>query len=150
MVVCKVYKLFKDGKNFTKEGKKVTRNRCVIPRWYAEDKNAKWLQNGRWHEINEKATEEYYEVELAKKEQEREDEKEKGELKEILTGVIKEGVKTKAPKKAKAKKEDIVEVSQELLDLREEYVEVFGKKISGRYLNDAEWIAKKINESKAE
>ena len=104
MVVCKVYKLFRDGESFTKDSKKVIRTRRVIPRWYAEDKNAKWEQNGRWHEINEEATKEYYEVGRAKQAQKREDEKVKGELKDILTRVIKEGVKNKAPKKEKVEK----------------------------------------------
>jgi hypothetical protein len=91
MVVCKVYKLFKDGENFTKESKKVIRNRCVIPRWYAEDKNAKWKQNGRWHEINEEATKEYYEEGLKRQELKRKAKETKGKLAEILTNVIEEG-----------------------------------------------------------
>jgi hypothetical protein len=146
MVVCKVYKLFKDGKNFTKESKKVIRNRCVIPRWYALDKNAKWEQNGRWHEINEEATKEYYEVGRKLQEEKRKAKETKGKLAEILTNVIEEGAK---PKKTKAIIIDDPSASKELLDLRVEYVKVVGKKLSGRFLNDVDWITKKINEVKS-
>jgi len=151
MVVCRVYKLFKDGENFTKEGKKVKRNRCVIPRGYVEEKNAKWEQNGLWHEINEEATKEYY-VEGDKKVAKRKEIKEsQANLGTVLAEALKSGANPtkKATTKKEVAKEEVV-VDSKLVELRIQYEEVTGKVLSPRFKNDAEWMEKKIKESNPE
>jgi len=151
MVVCKVFKLFKDGEHFTKDGKKVKRNKCVVPRNYVEEKNSKWEQNGLWHEINEEATKEYY-VEGDKKVAKiKEIEESRANLGNVLTEALKSGGKAtkKEVKKKEVEKEEVV-VDPKLVELRVQYEEVTGKVLSPRFKNDAEWMTKKIKESNPE
>lgn len=149
MVITNVYKLFKDGNHFKKESKKLMRSEIALPRAFVEEKNAKWEQNGLWHEIDEDATKKYYiwgEKKVAKRIAEAEAQE---KLKNVLTDVLVQGSKVIEPKKVE-KIESTDDNSNEvnLKELQEEYKKVTGKKLVGKYAKDIPWMQKKIYEFK--
>lgn len=120
MVVCNVHKLFREGKSYTKDGKKLVRSEIVIPRAYVEEKNFNWKSNGQWHIIDEEATDEYYRKGEIKRQKRLNEDKTTEQLKEVL-------LETLTPKKSKPAKK--VEVNDsELEDLKSQYLEKFEKK----------------------
>ena len=120
MVVCNVHKLFREGKSFTKEGKKLVRSEVVIPRAYVESQNHQWKLNGLWHVIDEKATTEYYKQGEIKRQKRLKKEETSEKLKDVLI----EALDKKPSKPAKKVKE----TDSELEDLKSQYVEKFDKK----------------------
>lgn len=99
IVITNVYKLFKDGKRFNKESKKLMRSEIALPRTFVKEKNAKWKENGLWHEVDEDATKKYYawgEKKVAKRIAAAEAQ---AKLKNVLTDVLVQGSKVIEPKK---------------------------------------------------
>ena len=159
MVVCNIYKLFRNGKSFTKEGKKLERSNIAIPRQYVEDQNADWQNLGLDYVIDEDATELFYE----KREEERlrkiKNSKISKKVAENLTNMLDLGVedveieKPKAKKKAKVEEIDVIEdevVKTEITitgngNLRVAYLEMFGKHVPINKKNDDKWILDKLN-----
>ena len=145
MVICSVYKLMRNGNSYDKESKKMERARIALERSYVEDKNHNWKNNGMWHEIDKEATEEFYELREQRRLDVIEDDQVKGQLNEILTNVVKQGI-SKSSKKAPSVKVKKEEPKEDLSDLREEYQEVFGKKAFNGW--SIEQLKSKINEKK--
>jgi len=116
MVMCNVYKLLRDGNHFSKESKKLIREKIILSRDYVEEKNKNCLENGIWHEKLEKETSEAYEYGKILAKKRLEDEKVADKLKDVLTDVIKKGTKKKVYKK------------DELSILRKSYEDKFNKK----------------------
>lgn len=149
MAITNVYKLFKDGKRFKKESKKLMRSEIALPRAFVEEKNAKWEQNGLWHEIDEDATTKYIawgEKKRAKKAAEVEAQE---KLKNVLTDVLTTGSKVlKKEKTAKKQTKPDDESVKILKALRIQYKEVIGKRVPPRQINNAEWIEETIKNHK--
>lgn len=160
MVVCNIYKLFRNGKSFTKEGKKLERSNIVIRRDYADEKNDNWMDNGLWHEIDEDATELFYE----KREKIRLDNIKKQKISkkvaENLTNMLDldtDDVVVEKPKVKKEVKVDEIDVVDEeevkdeinitgLGNLKVAYLEKFGKHVPVNKKNDEQWILDKLND----
>lgn len=164
MVVCNIYKLFRNGKSFTKEGKKLERSDIAIPRQYVEDQNADWQNLGLDYVIDEDATELFYE----KREEERlrkiKNSKISKKVAENLTNMLDLGIEEdedeieKPKKKVKAKKVEEIEVIEEKEvvkteititgngNLRVAYLEMFGKHVPINKKNDDKWILDKLND----
>ena len=154
MAMCNVYKLFRDGKQFTKESMKLIRSNIVIPRSYVAIKNAKWKENGLWHVIDEKATAEYYKHGEVKRAKKRAAEKVKSQLKDVLTDVLTVGSEKISADTTSVKKEEKIEEKEsventELVETQELYKKVVGKRLVGKYAKDIPWMKKKIDEHKA-
>lgn len=116
MVVCDIYKLFKEGKSFTKSGMQIKRTNAVQTREWAELNNEKWKEIGLWYEIDDEKTAKYYEVGEAKRDNKKKALKKKQQLTDVMSGIL-EGANEK------------VEVDDDELDmLKAEYQEKFGKK----------------------
>ena len=142
-VIANVYKLFKDGKRFTKHSKKLVRSDIAIPRAYVEEKNDKWEENGLWHEIDEDATVEYYKKGAIKIAKRKADAEAKAKLKDVLTDVLVEG--SKGVKKVEEPTEPEVPKSDKDLsmgELREKYPDIKAAKKTV--------FLKKVKESKSE
>ena len=60
MVVCKTYRLAKIGKEYKIEHKQVIRTRAVITRDYYEARKDNWKESGIFYELDQAATEKYY------------------------------------------------------------------------------------------
>ncbi len=114
-VVCNVYKLLRNGKKFSKEGKILERSNVVLLRDYVNEKNEFWFENGLWHEIDEEATKDYYSLKTKENEERKEKEMVEGKLKDVLTDVIKDGVKK------------VTKDNSEIKELRKQYKEKYGK-----------------------
>lgn len=160
MVVCNIYKLFRNGNSFTKEGKKLERSDIVIPRTYVEDQNYNWKTLGYDYVIDEEKTEEFYEL----REQERllkiKNAKISKKVAENLTNMLDLGVDDveipkKTPKKVKEIEvvdEEVVEVQKDEItitgngNLRVAYLDKFGKECPVNKKNDDEWILAKLND----
>lgn len=57
LLVCKLYRLAKDGDNFSKELKAATlRTNAKISQEYLDQKNAGWKISGQLYEVDEEAT----------------------------------------------------------------------------------------------
>ena len=122
MVVCNIYKLLKDGKSFTKQGMSIKRTNSVITREWAELNNEKWQEKGLWFEIDEDLTDEYYVKGTAKRENRKKALNKKKQLTSVVSDILETANKT-------VEDEDvIVEDVSELVRLKAEYVEKFGKK----------------------
>lgn len=116
MVVCDIYKLLKDGKSFTKNGKQIKRTNAVQTREWAEQNNEKWSEIGLWYEIDEVKTLEYYEKGNAKRENKKKALGKKQQLTEVMSEILE-------------KANEVVEIDDEELNkLKDEYQEKFGKK----------------------
>lgn len=113
IVICNVYKLFRDGSDFTKDSKKIVRTDIAMIRSYVNEKNSDWKNNGLWHEIDEEKTKEYYINGEERLKEERNQIKVESQLKDILVDVIKTGKNQN---------------SSEIEELRAEYKNKFGKK----------------------
>ena len=160
MVVCNIYKLFRNGKSFTKEGKKLERSEIAIPRQYVEDQNADWQNLGLDYVIDEEATALFYE----KREEERlrkiKNNKISKKVAENLTNMLDLGiddVEIEKPKKKKEVKVEEIEVVDEKVvkteititgngNLRVAYLEKFGKHVPINKKNDDKWILDKLND----
>ena len=160
MVVCNIYKLFRNGKSFTKEGKKLERSEIAIPREYVEDQNADWRNLGLDYVIDEEATALFYE----KREEERlrkiKNSKISKKVAENLTNMLDLGVddvEIEKPKKSKPIKVEEIEVVEEkvvkqeinitgLGNLKVAYLEKFGKHVPVNKKNDNQWILDKLND----
>lgn len=94
MVVCDVFKLFRDGNSFVKESKKLLMKDKVLRRDYAEGKNADYKSNGLWHEIDEEKTKEYYAMGAKKLEKRKKAEKARKRVSEALVDVLDAGAKS--------------------------------------------------------
>lgn len=104
MVVATLYKLLMEDGVFKKENKKVLREKFVVPKDTVEKYNSQYKNCGKFYEVHEKETEEYYlECEMRNEELE-EAEKAQGQLKEVLVDLAKSN--TKPRKKTAAKKDD--------------------------------------------
>lgn len=134
MVVCNIYRLFRNGTKFTKEGKKLERSDIFIPREYALLKNEKWNENGLWHEINEEKTIEFYELKEKKRLERIKNNKISGKLKEVMVDVISKGSDI-----AEIEVES-EEVDGELKQLRNDYKKKYNKKA---YYN---WSSEQLKE----
>ena len=121
MVVCNVYKLFKDGKNYTKQGKVIKRNNLALTRDYVEEKNNNWTNVGLWHEIDEDATVHFYEERELRRKEKKAAAKVSGHLNEVLVDVIKKGANIES---IEVESEDVTELE----DLKKQYKEKFDKK----------------------
>jgi hypothetical protein len=124
-VICDVYILNKSGNRFIKENGRLDVEKISLPIAYIEEKNANWETNGLWHEIDEKATDEYYVYGEKKRKQREQANEAANKLKDILTDVIAKGnEKVTVKKEVEVIKED----DSELDSLREQYLEKTGKK----------------------
>jgi len=118
MVVCNIYKLFKDGKSFTKEGKKLKRSNSVVTRQWAEEKSADWRNSGLLFEIDDEKTAEYYKKGDLKRQMRKDAENKKNQLTEMASNMLENASK-------------VVELDEdvdELIRLKAEYTEKFNKK----------------------
>lgn len=121
MVVCDCYKLLKDGKSFTKQGKVIKRSNVAVPRWYADEKNLNYKDTGLWYEKDEDATETFYEMKEKRRIEKKENAKVSGQLNEVLVDVIRKGTNVNA---VDVDSEDVTELEK----LKVKYKEKFGKK----------------------
>ena len=135
MVVCNVYKLLKHGTKFTKEGKLLERSNLALSKDWVEQKNEKWLLHGKWYEILEDKTDEFYELKEQARVDRIETEKVEKGLKDALLHAVKVGAKV------------VEKEVDEIQSLRDEYEAKLGKKLSPRYMNDVEWIKSKLEEN---
>jgi len=118
MVVCNIYELLKRGKEFTKEGKVLKRSNSVITRDWADEKNNDWKNSGLWFEIDDEKTSEYYKKGELKRQMRKEAEDKKNKLTEMASNMLDNASK-------------VIELDEdvdELIRLKAEYKEQFGKK----------------------
>ena len=164
MVVCSIYKLFRNGKSFTKEGKSLERSDVAITRLYAEEQNANWKTLGYDYVIDEEKTAEFYEIKEQKRLQKIKNAKISKKVAENLSNMLDLGIEdVEVPKKVVKKKveeievvdEEVIEEEEEKKDkititgngnLRVAYLEKFGKHVPVNKKNDDKWILDKLND----
>lgn len=118
MVSCDVYLLLKEGNRYVKNGMKLDRTNLILPRGYVEEKNISWETNGLWHEKDEEKTKIFYEKQELKYKSRQNAEKKKGQLTEVMSEILENANK---PIK-------LDDDTDELVSLKAEYFEKFGKK----------------------
>ena len=164
MVVCSIYKLFKNGNSFTKESKKLERDEIIIPRAYVEDQNYNWKTLGLWHEIDEEKTEEMYVLREQERQRKIKQNKINKKFTDNLTNMLGVGVEDVEEPIAKPKKEvvvnDIDVVDEEIIEVEKKepitgmgnlkvaYLEMYGKHVPVNKKNDIDWISDKVNNVK--
>ena len=159
MVVCNIYKLFRNGKSFTKEGKKLERSNLAIPRSYALDQNYNWKTLGYDYEIDEDATELFYEKREETRLRKIKNSKISKQVADNLTNMLdlgneEEEIIIKPKQKVKIEEIEIVEEEEienkinitGLGNLKVAYLDKFGKHVPVNKKNDEEWILNKLND----
>lgn len=162
IVVCNIYKLFKSGNSFTKEGMKLKRSDIAITKAWVEECNLNWKDNGLWHVIDEEKTAEYNELREKERLLRIKQAKISKKVAENLTNMLDIGtddIEVEKPKKKEIKevKEikdidvDAEEVKSEkkiitgLGNLKVAYLEKYGKHVPVNKKNDIDWISQKVN-----
>lgn len=125
MVVVDVYQLPKMGGSFTKTGKVLKRSSIAMERDWVDRKNNNWQNAGMWHEIDEEATDDFYELQKQRREDKKKAKATTKRFNEALSGVL-ETSKTITPIEVEA--EQSTEDADELAELRAEYKEKFNKR----------------------
>lgn len=156
MVVCDIYKLFRNGKSFTKEGRKLDRSGIAIPRAYCEDKNRDWSDNGLWHEIDEEKTAEFYVLREKERLIKIKNSKISKEVAKNLANMLDVGIEDyqdidvvdeeEVVTDPKIKKLTKKEKMRGIGDLKVAYLEKFGKHVPVNKKNDIDWIREKVNQ----
>jgi len=134
MVSCDVHMLLKEGNSYVKNGMKLVRSNVILPRGYVEEKNNSWKSNGLWHEKDEEGTIIYYEQGKLKNEAKRNAKKKKSQLTEVMSEILENANRPI----------DLDDDVDELVALKAEYVDKFGKK--PHYLWKKDKLTEKLNE----
>ena len=158
MVVCNIYKLFRNGNSFTQEGKRLERSGIAIPREYVEDQNHNWKDSGMWHEIDEEKTSEFYELREKERLVKIKNSKISKEVAKNLADMLDINVngyenvdveEKKEVKKSvyepKVKKPNQKERMKGIGDLKLAYLAKFGTNVPINKSKDIDWILDKVN-----
>jgi len=121
MVVCDCYKLLRDGKSFTKQGRIIKRTNVAVPKWYADEKNLNYKDTGLWYEIDDDATVTFAEMKEKRRIEKKEHKAVSGKLNQVLVDVLKKGSTVRA---FDVDSEDVTDLE----NLKSEYKKKFGKK----------------------
>lgn len=160
MVVCNIYKLFRNGNSFTKEGKVLHRTNLATLRSYAEQRNASWKTLGYFYEFDEDKTNLFYEKREAERLLKIKNSEISKKVASNLVNMLDLGNDVVEQPKVKAKKEPKIEeidvVDEEIIEdkikitgngnLRVAYLDKFGKECPINKKNDDEWILAKLND----